>query len=112
MVDLRYLNVCINENAYKVDLPGDYGVSATFNVAELKAYHDGDYLVDLRIKSTQQGADDGVPTTINKEEGPKSLTRSNTSSKVQALTHIVQESQGSAHGLKNQNLPVFVHLIT
>ena len=48
----------INDNAYKVDLPGDYGVSATFNVADLKAYQDDDYLADLRIKSSQQGEDD------------------------------------------------------
>jgi len=40
----------INDNAYKVGLPGDYGVSATFNVADLKAYQDDDYLADLRIK--------------------------------------------------------------
>ena len=42
----------INDNAYKVDLPGDYGVSATFNVANLQAYHEDDYLVDLRIRSS------------------------------------------------------------
>ena len=29
---------CINDNAYKVDLLGDYGVLATFTVADLSAY--------------------------------------------------------------------------
>ena len=45
----------INDNAYRPDLPGDYGVSATFNVAKLKAYHKGDYLADLSIKSSHKG---------------------------------------------------------
>jgi len=103
---------CINDNAYKVDLPGDYGVSTTFNVADLKAYQNDDYLADLRSKYSQQGGDDGVPTTIDKEEGLTSLTRSIPSSKVQALAHIVEESQSCAVRLKNQILPGFVHLIT
>ena len=30
----------IGPNAYKVDLPGDYGVFATFNVADLSPYYD------------------------------------------------------------------------
>jgi len=34
----------INNNAYKLNLPGDYGVSATFNVADLSPY-----LEDWRI---------------------------------------------------------------
>jgi len=41
----------INDNAYKVDFPGDYGVSATFNVAELSQYLDDNYLEDLRANS-------------------------------------------------------------
>jgi len=102
----------INDTAYNVDLPSDYGVSATFNVTDLQAYHEDDYLADLRIKSSQQGEDDAVPTTIDNEEDPTSQSRSNTSSKIQALVQIVQESQGSAHGLKDQNLPDFVHLIS
>jgi len=53
----------INDNAYKVDLPGDYGVSATFNAVDLRAYQDDDCLVDLRIKPSQQGEDDRVLTT-------------------------------------------------
>jgi len=66
-----------------------------------------------RDKTTiTRGKDDVVPTTIDNEEDPTSQSRSNTSSKVQALAQIVQESQGSAHRLKNQNLPGFVHLIS
>jgi len=97
---------------YINDLPGDYGVSTTFNVADLQAYHKDDYLADLRIKSSQQGENDVFSPTIDNEEGPTSQSGSNTSSKVQALVQIVQESQGSAHGLKNQNLPGFVQLIS
>jgi len=52
----------INDNAYKVKLPGDYGVSATFNVADLSPYEADDYLIDLRIKSSQQEEDDGGPS--------------------------------------------------
>ena len=93
-------------------MPGDYGVSATFNVANLKAYHEDDHLTDLRIKSSQQGEDDGGPTTIDNEEGPTSPTRFNSSSKVQVLAQVVEESLKQAAGLKNQFLPGFVHLIT
>ena len=41
----------INDNAYKVYFPGNYGVSATFNVADLSGYQANDYLEDLSVKS-------------------------------------------------------------
>jgi len=46
------------------------------------------------------------------DEDPKSLARSNASSKVQGMAHIVEKSQTEAIGLSNQKMPGFVHLIT
>ena len=43
----------INNNAYKVDLPGDYEVSTTFNVADLSPFYPDTSLPDLRVKSFQ-----------------------------------------------------------
>jgi len=44
----------INDNAYKVDLPGFHGVLATFNVVDLSPYPANDYLADLRTKNQDQ----------------------------------------------------------
>jgi len=52
----------INVNAYKINLPGDCGVSATFNIADLNPYLEDDHLDNLRAKSSQQGEDDGDPS--------------------------------------------------
>ena len=47
----------VNDNAYKVDLPGDYNVSATFNVKDLSPYLDDDDDSDLRTNHFQPGAE-------------------------------------------------------
>ncbi|XP_074302274.1 uncharacterized protein LOC141633751 [Silene latifolia] len=48
----------VNNNAYKVELPGDYGVHATFNVGDLSPYLDDDGLAELRSILFQGGGDD------------------------------------------------------
>ncbi|GAV74629.1 hypothetical protein CFOL_v3_18109 [Cephalotus follicularis] len=46
----------INDNAYKIELPGKYNVSGTFNVAYLSPYYDDE--VDSRANLSQGGGDD------------------------------------------------------
>ena len=49
----------INNNAYRIDLPGDYGVSATFNVADLTPFYDDFSDSDSRTNPFQEGGNDG-----------------------------------------------------
>jgi len=48
----------VNDNAYKVDLPGDYNVSATFNMKDLTPYLADIDDTDLRTNHSQPEADD------------------------------------------------------
>ena len=47
----------INDNAYNLDLPGEYNVSATFNVSDLSPFDVGDEL-DLRTNPFQEEEND------------------------------------------------------
>ncbi|KAH9698149.1 Endonuclease [Citrus sinensis] len=47
----------INDNAYKLDLPGEYNVSATFNVSDLSPFDVG---VDLRTNPLQEEGNDEI----------------------------------------------------
>jgi len=63
----------VNDNAYKVDLPGDYNVSITFNVKDLTPYlrtnhfqprandvlHHGNYNPSCKAKSNMQEDSNG-----------------------------------------------------
>ena len=57
----------IGENAYKIELPGDYGVSATFNVSNLSPYYeDQENQADLGASLHQPGkTDTGVSNKPN-----------------------------------------------
>ncbi|GKC17393.1 hypothetical protein Tco_1014175 [Tanacetum coccineum] len=51
----------INDNAYKIELPGHYNVSATFNVVDLSPYKgDSDDEPDSWSSLFQKGEDDAV----------------------------------------------------
>jgi len=67
----------INDNAYKLDLPGEYGVSASFNVADLSPFDVGD---DLRTNPSQEGENDA-----NQGAGHADHTRENEAKVVQDL---------------------------
>ena len=48
----------INDNAYKLELLGEYGVSATFNVGDLAKYVPDEEFRDLRTNSFEEEEDD------------------------------------------------------
>ena len=52
----------INDNAYKIELPKDYGVSTTFNVADLTPYF-GPEESESRTTPFQDGEDDEAFST-------------------------------------------------
>jgi hypothetical protein len=54
----------INENAYKLDLPVDFGVSPTFNIAYLKSYLREEDELESMMTQMQEGEDDvGINTS-------------------------------------------------
>jgi hypothetical protein len=48
----------INDNAYILDLPAEFGVSTSFNVADLKPYMAEDEKLPSRTASLPEGEDD------------------------------------------------------
>jgi hypothetical protein len=49
----------INENAYKLDLLADFGVSPTFNITDLKPYLGEEDELESKMTQIQEGEDDG-----------------------------------------------------
>jgi len=61
----------VNDNTYKIYLPGDYQVSAMFNVSYLSPYEDDDNVANLRLNFSKQGQDDGGPTCTCQDKGER-----------------------------------------
>lgn len=61
----------INDNAYKVDLPGEYGVSATFNVVDLSPIDIGYEEPNSMMNSFERGGRDEDQGSPIDEDQPK-----------------------------------------
>ena len=63
-----------NDNAYKLDLPADFGVSPTFNIANLKPYLGEDDELPSRTTSIQEeGDDEDISSTVTPVATPTSV---------------------------------------
>ena len=48
----------INDNAYKLELPSEFGISPTFNISDLKPYLGEEDELESRTTPLQEGEDD------------------------------------------------------
>ena len=106
----------IGPNAYKVDLLGDYGVSSTFNVADLSPYYEEDEeLPSLRSNSNQTGEYDGDHLHDSSNLSPTTLKESNTTNEVKEVQAMVKNIMNNTHEPllnSDRNWPGFASLIT
>jgi hypothetical protein len=81
----------INNNAYKLDLPGEYNISATFNVSDLSPFDVGD---DSRTNPFEERGNDGNQQASLKDPlhvpvGP--ITRARSKMIKEAISGLIQE---------------------
>jgi len=101
----------VNDNAYKVNLPSDYGVSATFNVADLSPYLEDDHLSNLRANSRQQREDDGGPSVEPHHEPQGSLRSLSIRSQVKEMVQDFLHQHSDPPGYTPIHKPGFVSLL-
>jgi len=65
----------INDNAYKLELPPEFGVSPTFNISDLKPYLAEEDELESRMTPIQEGEDDEDITPLHTMQGPITRAR-------------------------------------
>ena len=106
----------VNDNAYKLELPGEYNVSATFNVVDLSPFLDEED-ADLRANPSQEEGTD-VCTDFSPRNDPVRVplgpvTRARAKlfkESLQALVRIVQDQHGvhrDIEGLERDNQVIY-----
>jgi hypothetical protein len=96
----------INDNAYKLELPPEFGVSTTFNISDLRPYLGEEDEVLSRTTSIQEGEDDEYITTLDTTIPSIELHGPITRSRAQQLCHQVNSFLcSSANDLENRLLP-------
>jgi hypothetical protein len=83
----------INDNAYKLDLPVDFGVTSRFNIADLKLYFGEDDELASRTTQMQEGEDDEDITTNDTSKPTPAST---------SLTPLGPITRARAHRLTHQ----------
>nr|ABA96965.2 retrotransposon protein, putative, Ty3-gypsy subclass [Oryza sativa Japonica Group] len=63
----------INDNAYKLELPPEFGVSPTFNISDLKPHLGEEDELESRTTSIQEGEDDADITTSDTHNNPPTV---------------------------------------
>jgi hypothetical protein len=87
----------INDNAYKVDLPGEYKVSATFNVSDLSPFDVGEDSWSNPFEERGNDGNQGGPSLKDPLLVPDgTITRSRTKKIKEAMQELVQSTWDEA----------------
>jgi hypothetical protein len=65
----------IDDNAYKLELPPEFGVSLTFNISDLKPYLGKEDELESRTTPIQEGENDEDMSPLHTMQGPITRAR-------------------------------------
>ena len=88
----------INDNAYKIDLPGEYNVSVTFNVSDLSNFDVRSYSRTNLFK--EGGSDENQSTKVPLQMSIGPITRARSKMLQKAFNGLVMEFFGPTQPLK------------